>query len=545
MDAQIPQKYLTLEDADYDSLFMQTAKIPIVTGKILNLKPEDISKIKISYSIVTPLYNSQDQKTTRVLDDGTFSLQLDYPYPYQQIWFGIGDTLYTCLYANSDLSIEIDAAKIDKKQGIQFSGDGLRFLGSDGELNHLVNNHILYKRNQQLSLYEELNAIRYGAPLHFDEYFKKYNEIYDKFFSLDKEFIMSNPSKYSSIIENERLSNYYGNIFPRYFNDKMPDELWEKIKNHKSYSISNEGMSFYKNLLMNISNPGVVTDWNSLSHYSKIDDTGKMIIDSMTYYWKTSNFKLYNKLFKKASSTFSDTLAAINTLKTIEFLDKNFIPSKADYLKIKLGSRDQGTRIIINEIILKNLTTEWCKKVMNAENKIIAGNALKVKAILQASSPITSKVKIGQSIEELSFGARLYTFNKGNASELLSILKNEFKGKAILLDFWATWCGPCINEMPYSRKLQNETKNLPIEFIYLCTSSNSTQDKWKSTIAELKIPGTHIFVEESIENELMRLISAQGFPTYVLINSNGLIKKEFQRPSSTNIKTLTNLISQE
>lgn len=548
VNAQIPQRTLSLEDPEYDSYFIQSNKVPVVNGKILNLKPDDISKIKISYSIVTPFYNLQDKKTTKVLSDGTFSLQLDYAFPYQQIWFEIGDSLYTCLFANSDLLIEIDAAKIDKKRGVEFSGDGLRFLGSDGELNHLMNNHILFKRNQQLSLNKELNTLRSERPVQIDEFLKKYNEIYDKFFAIDKEFIMSNPSKNSFIIENERLSSYYANIFSRFLNEKMPDELWEKIKNHKSYSISNEGMLFYRYLLSNISISAGrynVTDWNALAHYSKIDDAGKMLIDSMTYYQKTSNLKSYNKLAVKAFVTFSDTLVAINTQKTIEFLDKNFIPSKADYLKIKLGSMDQDEQIIIDELVLKNLTTDWCKKVKNTEYKNVINNSLKVKTILTESKPISSKAKIGQSIAELSFGARLYTFNKGNASELLSNLKNEFKGKAILLDFWATWCAPCLSEMPYSRKLQNEAKELPVEFIYLCTSDNSTQDKWKSKIAELKIPGTHIFVDESIENDLMRLFSAQGFPSYVLINSGGLIKKEFKRPSQTNFKTLNNLISQK
>jgi thiol-disulfide isomerase/thioredoxin len=270
-----------------------------------------------------------------------------------------------------------------------------------------------------------------------------------------------------------------------------------------------------------------------------------MIIDSMTYYQKTSNLKAYNKLAGKAFTTFSDTLAAINAVKTIEFLDKNFIPSKADYLKIKLGSMDQDEQIIIDEIVLKNLTTEWCTKVLNTQYQNVLSNSLKVRTILKESKPISSQANIGQNITEFSFGARLYTFNKGNASELLSNLKNEFKDKAILLDFWATWCAPCLSEMPYSKKLQNETKELPIEFIYLCTSNNSTQEKWKSKIAELTIPGTHIFVEESIENDLMRLFSGQGFPTYVLINSRGTIKKEFQRPSMTNVKTLNDLISQK
>ena len=206
---------------------------------------------------------------------------------------------------------------------------------------------------------------------------------------------------------------------------------------------------------------------------------------------------------------------------------------------------DKGEQILIDEIVLKNLSTNWCIKGKNAQYKDITSNALRVKTILQESKPLISNVNIGKSISELDFGAKLYTYDTGNASELLSNLKSAFKDKALLLDFWATWCGPCLSEMPYSIKLQNEAKSLPLEFIYLCSSNNSSLDKWKLKIAELKIPGTHIFVSESIENELMSFFSATAFPSYRLINSDGVIKTEFLRPSLADFKTLNKLISKK
>lgn len=125
---QVPKGTLSLEDSDFNGYFMNTAKTPIVKGKILNLSTNELRKINISYTIVTPLSEFQNKKVTNVNSDGTFNLQLDYPFPYQQIWLRIGDTLYTCLYANSDLNIELDATKVDKKNGIRFNGDGIKFL---------------------------------------------------------------------------------------------------------------------------------------------------------------------------------------------------------------------------------------------------------------------------------------------------------------------------------------------------------------------------------------------------------------------------------
>jgi thiol-disulfide isomerase/thioredoxin len=522
--AQVPKGTLSLEDPDFNKYFMNTGKIPTVEGKILNLPLEDLEKIKISYSIVTPFYKGQNKKITNVNSDGSFSLLLDYPFPYQQIWLSIGDTLYTCLYVNSDLHIELDAAKIDKKKGIMFNGDGVRFSGTDGELTNLMNNHILFKRSLRLDLSKEISGLRNNRKLTTNELLIKYDDLYSKLQIIDNEFIKKNPSDYVWLIENEYMSSYYADLFSIFLNSRMDNELWERVKKHKSYSVSNDGMSFYRYLLTYITIAAGkyrINDWNAIGQYSQIDEYGRNIIDSMTFYQKASDLKSYNKLAVKAFALFSDTLAAISTMKTITFLDTTFIPAKADYLKMKIGSGDPDEQKIMYDLVLKNITTDWCKSLVNSDYQKTLERIVLVNSILKQSKPISSANPIGQPIAELPFDAKLYKVNNIKPTEFLTNLKESFTGKALLIDFWATWCGPCIMDMPYSKKLHDETKDLPVEFIYLCTSNNSSLDKWKSKIVELKIPGTHIFVEETTETELMNLFSVNGFPSIVFISRNG------------------------
>ena len=87
--------------------------------------------------------------------------------------------------------------------------------------------------------------------------------------------------------------------------------------------------------------------------------------------------------------------------------------------------------------------------------------AAQVSDYTYGSKSVSSDNKYGQLIMEMPFGAKLYK-NYIKAQELLDNIKSVCKGKAIFIDFWATWCSPCIEAMPNTKRLYFEVKNLPI-----------------------------------------------------------------------------------
>lgn len=52
-------------------------------------------------------------------------------------------------------------------------------------------------------------------------------------------------------------------------------------------------------------------------------------------------------------------------------------------------------------------------------------------------------------------------------------LKLKFPNKALIIDFWATWCVPCLGDLPNSKKLYEANKDLPVEYVYICTRGGS------------------------------------------------------------------------
>lgn len=131
----------------------------------------------------------------------------------------------------------------------------------------------------------------------------------------------------------------------------------------------------------------------------------------------------------------------------------------------------------------------------------------------------------GKFIVEFPFGARLYENQFIKAEDLYDNMKNQCKGKAIYVDFWATWCQPCIQEMHHNKMLYAETRGLPVVFIYICTADETNINTWITRISILKQPGIHIFMKDEVLRDLLKVLNTTGgFPTHVFIDKNGKYK---------------------
>ena len=100
---------------------------------------------------------------------------------------------------------------------------------------------------------------------------------------------------------------------------------------------------------------------------------------------------------------------------------------------------------------------------------------------------------------------------------------DDFKGKLIILNFWATWCAPCMEEMPSLDDLQSNTRldNLKIFPINIGQEDIS---KSKIFFKELNIKNLDIYIDAPIT--LAKKFSLRGVPTTIIFDKEG---KEFAR----------------
>ncbi|HEV7381226.1 MAG TPA: TlpA disulfide reductase family protein, partial [Dyadobacter sp.] len=108
----------------------------------------------------------------------------------------------------------------------------------------------------------------------------------------------------------------------------------------------------------------------------------------------------------------------------------------------------------------------------------------------------------------------------------------DLKGKVLYIDFWATWCGPCVEELKYSKKLSHKYGDNP-DIMFLYISKDGDVDKWKRYLAKNPdLKGIH-GVDNANENGLADGFRINGIPHYILIGKDGnIINSNAERPSA-------------
>ena len=95
---------------------------------------------------------------------------------------------------------------------------------------------------------------------------------------------------------------------------------------------------------------------------------------------------------------------------------------------------------------------------------------------------------------------------------------NDYKSNVVIINFWATWCAPCKEEMPHLNQLKSKSKFKDIEIIPINIADEELK-KSKEFFEELNINNLEIFYGSSLE--LAKEFKLRGIPTTIIIDKEG------------------------
>ncbi len=116
---------------------------------------------------------------------------------------------------------------------------------------------------------------------------------------------------------------------------------------------------------------------------------------------------------------------------------------------------------------------------------------------------------------------------------------DDFKGKFVYVDVWATWCGPCKAEIPYLKEIEHKYKGKNIEIVSISIDAKKDYETWKNFVKDNNLGGNQLFADKDWKSQFVVDYGIQGIPRFILIDTEGnIISADAPRPSDPKLITL-------
>lgn len=142
-------------------------------------------------------------------------------------------------------------------------------------------------------------------------------------------------------------------------------------------------------------------------------------------------------------------------------------------------------------------------------------------------------VKVNKLIGTTSPLFKDYENHNGQTTSL-----SDLKGKYVYIDVWATWCKPCLAEIPALKELEKELGN-QMHFVSISIDKEDKHEAWKKMVDEKQLKGVQLFADKNWESSFVQDYGIDGIPRFILIDPQGnVVKPDASRPTNSKTKEL-------
>jgi thiol-disulfide isomerase/thioredoxin len=228
---------------------------------------------------------------------------------------------------------------------------------------------------------------------------------------------------------------------------------------------------------------------------------------------------------------FLDGIPLVNASASSSYLYLEFLKSYVDYkLKTGLAAAPAADPNHMRDAIIDEnwqgylrdyLHTSYIYALLSGHSFEEAENRYNhVKATLTTPSFIALLEKSFAAQKQLMPGKPAPNFTVTNlAGKTFQLL--DLNGKVVYLDIWATWCGPCLKEIPAMEKLIDEMEGEDVVFLSISVDVNEAA--WKKMVADKNMKGMHGISPGDFNAPIAKAYQVNGIPRYVLIDKDGNI----------------------
>ncbi|MDF1661078.1 MAG: TlpA disulfide reductase family protein [Planctomycetota bacterium] len=233
---------------------------------------------------------------------------------------------------------------------------------------------------------------------------------------------------------------------------------------------------------------------------------------------------------KKAVADFADDIKKIDDAVANAADPKSPGAAQLQLLKaqILMICKDKSTVTVLDAILKDHQTGPWAERatMVKAQYLAQAGDTDGLKALKEAAEKAKMDKRVVGQIQGMMASAALavgkeFPDFKVKDTEGKELSLSEYKGKVVLVDFWATWCGPCMKEMPNVIKAYTKYHAKGFEIIGI--SFDKDKDRMDKVTKDKKMTWRQYFDGKGWGNLLGKKYGIRSIPATFLVGKDGKI----------------------